>query len=323
MEKNIHLSQVLSTYTDKLDIIGDVHGCYFTLIDLLKKLGYHKKNNIWQHPSRLAIFIGDYIDRGLNTLQTLELIKNMVDNGKAIAILGNHEFNFIAINTLDENGKPYREQRKIRQHKATLESIPIQKRQFWINWFKTLPFFIETNKLRIIHAAWIDEKIEFIKQNYPSLTLNDNLKLSLKRGTAHFKAINCLLKGPELKDIDALPIDEKYKQHSGLRIKWWLDFTEHPTLDDIIVDPMPKIPVPNEFFKIVKPYPKDAKPLIIGHFTIAEKPHILSQNLTCIDFAAYKKKWLAAYRFNGEQIFSENNLVYVPYNPQDPIIEWS
>ncbi len=323
MEKNIHLSQVLYTYTDNLDIIGDVHGCYFTLIDLLKKLGYEQKNNVWQHPTRIAVFIGDYIDRGLNTLQTLELIKAMVDAGKAIALLGNHEFNFIAINTLDENGKPYREPRKIRQHKATLESIPEDKRQYWIDWFKTLPIFIETEKLRIVHAAWIDEKIQFIKQHYPTLTLNDNLRQSLRRGTEYFNALNCLLKGPELKNLDKLPIDDNYKQHSGLRIKWWINFSEHPTLDEIIIDPMPKIPAPAEFFDVVKPYPNDAKPLIIGHFTIPEKPHILSDNVTCIDFAAYKKKWLAAYRFSGEKHFIPDNLIFVPYNSKDPIIEWS
>ncbi len=323
MEKNIRLSQVISTYIDKLDIIGDVHGCYYTLIDLLKKLGYQRQNNVWQHPARLAVFIGDYIDRGLNTRQTLKLIKSMVDNGKAIALLGNHEFNFIAINTLDETGKPYREPHKIRQHKATLDSIPEEERQFWIEWFKTLPLLFETEKLRVIHAAWIDDKVQFIKQHYPTLSLNDNLPQSLRRGTEYFNAINCLLKGPELKNFEHLPIDEKYKQHSGLRIKWWINFTGHPTLDEIIIDPMPKMPAPDEFFDVVKPYPKDAKPLIIGHFTIPEKPHIISGNLTCIDFAAYKKKWLAAYRFNGEKHFTQDNLVYVPYNSNDQIIEWS
>ena len=32
------------------DLIGDIHGCGNTLIELLEQLGYSKRNGIYQHP---------------------------------------------------------------------------------------------------------------------------------------------------------------------------------------------------------------------------------------------------------------------------------
>lgn len=320
MAKNIHHLKALSTYTDKLDIIGDIHGCYFTLLDLLTRLGYREIDGVWQHPGRLAVFIGDYIDRGFYTYEVLKLIKKMVDSQKAVALLGNHEYNFVAINTFDQDNQPLRPTKKIRQHRSTFLSISETQIEFWVDWFKTLPFFIELDNLRIVHAAWDDNFIQYLNENYPTLSLQDKIPQSLKRKSHDFKAINYLLKGPELKNIDQLPIDGTYKQFSGLRIKWWEQFDHNPTLNDILVDPMPEIPAPEEFFQIYKPYPTSEKPLIFGHYTLPGTPEILQQNLACVDYSAYKKNILAAYRYNGEDQLINENFVWVDYNPKDIIL---
>ena len=47
------------------DLIGDVHGCTLTLEHLLDRLGYHKQAGVWRHASRMAVFVGDIIDRCL------------------------------------------------------------------------------------------------------------------------------------------------------------------------------------------------------------------------------------------------------------------
>ncbi len=320
MARNIPRSQVLSTFTDKLDIIGDIHGCVHTLTDLLEKLGYEYTGETWKHPDRLAVFVGDYIDRGLYSRQVLTLIKSMVDQGSAIALMGNHEFNFIAINTYDENGQPYRSHNKLKQHRATLKSIPPQEIQFWVDWFKTLPLFIETEKLRIVHAAWHEKHIDFISNQLPSNTVQDNLVQALKKGTPLNDAIIYILKGPELKQTEILPDNHPARNHSGVRFKWWEIFGPKPLLSDILVEPAPDLPVPEEFFRIYEPYPETAKPVIFGHYTIPGKPHILRKNATCIDFSVYKKLYLTAYRYNGEQEFCDQNLVYVKFNDKDVII---
>jgi len=88
------------------DIIGDVHGCFDELEELLQKLGYEKaevrnrvfeKNSVsmypvFRHPDgRKAIFLGDIVDRGPRILDTYQRVRNMVQAGSALCIPGNHD----------------------------------------------------------------------------------------------------------------------------------------------------------------------------------------------------------------------------------------
>lgn len=78
------------------DIIGDIHGHADKLKELLHKLGYQSVDGIYLHAEgRKVIFLGDFIDRGPKIREVLHIAKNMCDNGYAIAIMGNHEFNAI------------------------------------------------------------------------------------------------------------------------------------------------------------------------------------------------------------------------------------
>ena len=61
------------------DIIGDVHGHALLLKKLLKTMGYTKVGGIWQHPERRAIFIGDFINRGPEIRETIELVRQMTE----------------------------------------------------------------------------------------------------------------------------------------------------------------------------------------------------------------------------------------------------
>ena len=89
------------------DVIGDVHGEFDKLVELLAHLGYSESDGVWAHPSRTAIFVGDLIDRGPKQLETVHLVRAMVESGGAQCILGNHEFNAIAWVTPDpeDSGK--------------------------------------------------------------------------------------------------------------------------------------------------------------------------------------------------------------------------
>src|SRR5580765_2140765 len=71
------------------DIIGDVHGCFDELVDLLTQLGYSvEKQPDGQAPlkykvnppdGRKAIFLGDLVDRGPNIPQVLRLVMSMIE----------------------------------------------------------------------------------------------------------------------------------------------------------------------------------------------------------------------------------------------------
>jgi hypothetical protein len=45
------------------DLVGDIHGEAPALIKLLKELPYDQIDDVWQHPDRKLIFLGDFVDR--------------------------------------------------------------------------------------------------------------------------------------------------------------------------------------------------------------------------------------------------------------------
>ena len=78
--------------TGPLDIIGDVHGCYDELIQLLDNLGYSNESGIWTHAEgRKAVFAGDLVDRGPKTPEVLKLVMAMTEAGNAYCVPGNHD----------------------------------------------------------------------------------------------------------------------------------------------------------------------------------------------------------------------------------------
>lgn len=80
-----------------LDIIGDVHGCYDELRELLVSLGYaiEMPDGEWPrvtHPEgRKPVFVGDLVDRGPKTPEVLKLVMGSVGSGTAYCVAGNHD----------------------------------------------------------------------------------------------------------------------------------------------------------------------------------------------------------------------------------------
>ena len=83
------------------DIIGDVHGCFDELVTLLGRLGYQvtagggvASNSGFSvtHPTgRKAVFLGDLVDRGPGVARVIRLVMDMVGDGAALCVAGNHE----------------------------------------------------------------------------------------------------------------------------------------------------------------------------------------------------------------------------------------
>jgi protein phosphatase len=76
------------------DIIGDIHGCYAELVELLTALDYHVAADgftVTPPPARRALFLGDLVDRGPDTPGVLRLVMAMVRAGTALCVPGNHE----------------------------------------------------------------------------------------------------------------------------------------------------------------------------------------------------------------------------------------
>lgn len=86
------------------DIIGDVHGCYEELNELLLSLGYvfdqeYEDNESLlsaRHPQgRQAFFVGDITDRGPRNRDCLRLVMGMCANGSARIVVGNHDYKLL------------------------------------------------------------------------------------------------------------------------------------------------------------------------------------------------------------------------------------
>ena len=79
------------------DIVGDIHGCYDELLELLQNLGYDitkqtPEKILITHPdNRKVVFVGDYVDRGPKVAEVLKLVMDMHNKGVAICVPGNHD----------------------------------------------------------------------------------------------------------------------------------------------------------------------------------------------------------------------------------------
>ncbi|WP_332689145.1 bis(5'-nucleosyl)-tetraphosphatase PrpE [Halalkalibacter lacteus] len=75
----------------KIDIIGDIHGCYKELISLFIKLGYEQKNGYYQHPEgRKLAFVGDLTDRGPQSVDVIKVVSTLIEEDLAYYCPGNH-----------------------------------------------------------------------------------------------------------------------------------------------------------------------------------------------------------------------------------------
>src|ERR1700760_1806241 len=84
------------------DIIGDVHGCFDELCELLGKLGYYINNDfsflgkqrgydVDCDENRKLIFVGDLTDRGPKSPQVLRLVMDICKSDIGYCVLGNHD----------------------------------------------------------------------------------------------------------------------------------------------------------------------------------------------------------------------------------------
>ncbi len=79
--------------TARYDIIGDVHGCFAELTELLAALGYtHGADGLPRHADGFVpVFVGDLTDRGEGSVGVLSLVTRLVASGSALFAPGNHD----------------------------------------------------------------------------------------------------------------------------------------------------------------------------------------------------------------------------------------
>ena len=264
--------------------------------------------------------MGDIIDRGPDQIQTLELVRGMVEAGDAFCIMGNHEYNALqyqlGYRELKEFGDP---------HDAFLKEAPKGSHiyQEWLNWFRRLPLWHENQEFCAIHACWDVTAMSILqKHGLGENAIVDNYLLTqagewcLRQSgdSAVFNALETILKGAEI----ALPDGLVFKDKDGwprnkIRTRWWMSEAitsrQIPFMPDLAGIPDSLLPP--------KMRPKClelSKPVFIGHYWLApdaaKAP--LSPHIACLDYSAGKGGPLVAYRWNsGDTALSSSHFAWV------------
>lgn len=296
-------------------VIGDVHGYASHLSKLLNKLGFRKINGSYVHPEKKkAIFVGDYIDRGVEEEKVIDIVRSMVKADSAIALMGNHEFNAICYATKSDAGNYVRKHsdKNTHQHQAFLDEYPFgtEKHRDAIEWFKTLPLFFEDEGLRVVHAAWIQKDIDFLR---PLLKMNNTLDndLILKYGEEGdvYKSLETILKGVEY----VLPNGMKWSDRDGVERNTmrynWFKTVDHVTYKNCALSIPDYVSLPDiEIENVDMPY-DDNEVVFFGHYWMSGNPQIQTSKTACVDYSVAKGGELVCYHWKGESELTNENFV--------------
>lgn len=314
---------VIKTDAAGFDIIGDVHGCADALKALLTKLGYECDDTCYSfqgESKRQAVFVGDLIDRGSQIVETLAIVKAMVDAGHAYIVLGNHEFNALAYHTPIQGGylRP-RNTRSDKQIKDTLEQFsdcPSLWEEY-LQWFSQLPLFLEFEGFRVVHACWDQSYINGYLQTYGTHCLTDKALADCEHyQSAAGLAVERLTRGISL----ALPKDKSIIGRDGFerksfRVHFWADNPQN--YQDVVFqpDPLPENLQHQELNNSEKrkliSYKSCEKPLFVGHYWLDGEPTLMAKNIACLDYSAVNSGKLVAYQFDMQQSLDAANFVAV------------
>ncbi|GAA0775738.1 hypothetical protein GCM10009108_09070 [Castellaniella ginsengisoli] len=141
-----------------LTVIGDIHGEIQALDALLDHLQKNPETR-----DRLMVFIGDLCDRGPDSVGVIRRVRELVEQGRALAILGNHEINLLANDAKDGSGWFFdsRESSDTPFY-APFSRASARERPEIRDFLCSLPLAIRMPGLRIVHAAWDPASIQTI-----------------------------------------------------------------------------------------------------------------------------------------------------------------
>lgn len=135
---------------DRIFAIGDIHGCFNAMKELIENQVQLSKND-------KLIFLGDYIDRGPDSKKVLDYIMDLQNNDYDIITLrGNHESMLIdawhnenLVSKWIQNGGS-----------ETLLSFGIDKLKYfdsrYMHFLENLNFYYELDKYIFVHAGFND-----------------------------------------------------------------------------------------------------------------------------------------------------------------------
>lgn len=263
-------------------------------------------------------FLGDFIDQGpwskspASDGQVLETVRNLIEDGRAVAVMGNHELNAVLFHRMGVDGLPLRKHsdKNIAQHQSFIDEFGVATAEAlaWTEWFLTaLPLWYEGDGFRLVHACWSEPDIAIIKARRPDGFLKiDDLAEIAEESTPFGIAVKRITSGPEV----TLPegyglIDSKGFARREVRLRWWGNEktwrNSALSVPDLSSLPDGELPIDLIFHT----YPDDAPPVFIGHYKMRGNPKLENDKVICLDYP-YSA---CAYRWMGEAKLDRGNLI--------------
>lgn len=154
-----------TAFDGPIDVVGDVHGEIDALEDLLRVLGHEGRGTHRQ--ARRLVFIGDLCDRGPDSPAVIRRVREMVAEGTAQCLLGNHELNVLRGVRKEANGWFFADDHD-RRRGLYLDARPLGSddaaRREVLRFFASLPVVLERADLRLVHACWDDDRIDELRE---------------------------------------------------------------------------------------------------------------------------------------------------------------
>lgn len=253
-----------------IDIVGDVHGEIEALRSLMCHLGYAADGT---HPDeRRLVFVGDLTDRGPDSPAVVDLVKSLVDAGRAQCVLGNHDLNILLGDRKHDNhwffGEHWSLDGSSEPTPAMLADDDIRKSV--LDFFRSLPLVLEREGLRVVHACWDDAMVEIARSASDVKSLHDEYVRiintrhrdsqldEIDRGLEHqnFNPVKVLASGKERRV--KTPFVASGKTRYEERVPWWEDYEANPLC-------------------------------VFGHYSNYRGKSPLSSRAICVDFAVAKR----------------------------------
>jgi hypothetical protein len=158
----------------ELLVIGDLHGCYSVLKAAILQSGFFDKVNAYRkdptaHPEPHLILLGDYIDRGLFSLNGVlrGVLQLLVTAPEFVHVLrGNHEY------YLEHEGKVYGGVQPSEAINTLKPYVPIDAFRRYIQLFEALPNSLSFGELFFVHGGIPKDRL--VKERWKDLSsLND------------------------------------------------------------------------------------------------------------------------------------------------------
>ena len=151
---------------DSIYVVGDVHGRYDELVNLLQKSSIIDSNLNWIAKKANLVFLGDLFDRGDDVTKVLWFIyeleqKAKESGGKVHVVLGNHE---IMVMSNDLRYLSRKEASIPIAYKTTYDYLYHPKKSFLGNWLTTKASVLKIDNALFAHGGVVDLGTESINE---------------------------------------------------------------------------------------------------------------------------------------------------------------